>query len=143
MFKIINSLLGHTVDNQLPNLPDTDLPDLPDLPETDLPTIVASLFENKVSKLISTLPIINPSYNQLPNGSSIPNIDQFLPPTISDLSSLLKSSKKSSPNDPIPFEVFSRISPHLHKLHLLFYIPIFCNWFRTSHTETGLYHPPS
>ena len=102
MFKITNSLLGRTVVNKLPDLPDTDLPE-----------IFASFFENKVSNLISTLPITSPSYNQLPNGSSIPNIDQFLPPTISDLSSLLKSSKKSSPNDPIPFEVFRRISPHL------------------------------
>ena len=102
MFKITNSLLGRTAVNQLP-----------DLPNTEIPEIVVSFFENNVSKLISTLPIINPSYNQLPNGSLILNINQFLPPAISDLSSLLKSSKKSSPNDQISFEILSRITPHL------------------------------
>ena len=79
------SLHGRTIVNQLP-----------DLPDTDLPAIFASFFEKKVSKLISTLPRYYQSILQ-PTSERFINIDQFLPPTIFDLSSLLKSSKKSSP----------------------------------------------
>ena len=108
LFKLANDLLGRNCKNKLPNN------------ETDLNCAqnFSSFFNSKINIIINSLPHCFTTPHSLYDNTCL--FETFIPPTTDLIIKLIKSSKSTSLNDPLPISILHQlarlIAPHLQSI---------------------------